>query len=308
MGINFDAGLGILLYHCTFKEDVEIHFTVNQIHPLKFLFCELGELTHQFENDHDFHKMDRLENIIVASCDKNGHIIRFKGGIETKINSLEIIRDRFSEVMDCEIKSLGKNLEALFKDKKAERVFYHHGHYSLVMADLFAALTDQFQNIFMEHVFLEGTAYRMLFLQLQQYIDDLREPENKSVLRKAEIKRVQAAAEIINNEILDYTTVPALAAQVGLNTNKLQNGFREMFDTTVNDYVQERRLDVARELIKNSDLNISEIVYRIGFSSKSYFSKVFRERYGLSPSIYRRQRKKTTPSANISEAPNKRGE
>tara|TARA_R100000501_G_scaffold14536_3_gene26245 strand:+ start:16976 stop:17368 length:393 start_codon:yes stop_codon:yes gene_type:complete len=38
-GINFDGGFGILIYDCTFKEDIEFHFVVNDIHPLKFLYC-----------------------------------------------------------------------------------------------------------------------------------------------------------------------------------------------------------------------------------------------------------------------------
>lgn len=36
-GINFDGGLGIIQYNCTFKEDTEIQFIVNSVHPLKFI-------------------------------------------------------------------------------------------------------------------------------------------------------------------------------------------------------------------------------------------------------------------------------
>ena len=50
-GINFTNGMGILLYDCIFLEDVEIQFIVNDIHPLKFLFCSEGTLYHRFEND-----------------------------------------------------------------------------------------------------------------------------------------------------------------------------------------------------------------------------------------------------------------
>lgn len=293
-GIDFDGGLGILLYHCTFHEDVEIRFTVNEVHPLKFLFCEMGQLSHQFENSDEIHSMERLENIIVASADINGHVIRFTAKTETKINSLEINRQHFVGPMNCELRTLEKTLQALFRDVKAKRVFYHKGHYSLAMADLFAKLHRNFINHFMEYVFLKSTAYKMLFLSIHQFFDDLRDPEKKSILRTAELKCVRQAAELINNEILDFTTIPALAFQVGLNANKLQNGFKEIFHQTVNEYVQERRLDVAKGLIKNSDLSISEIVDRIGFSSKSYFSKLFRQRYGTTPSAYRKNRREPT--------------
>ena len=37
-GINFGKGLGVIEYNCTFFEDLKIHFSVSQIHPLKFIF------------------------------------------------------------------------------------------------------------------------------------------------------------------------------------------------------------------------------------------------------------------------------
>ena len=39
--------------------------------------------------------------------------------------------------------------------------------------------------------------------------------------------------------------------------------------------------------MNDSDLNISEIVYTIGFSSRSYFSKIFKEKYNISPNEYK---------------------
>jgi len=47
-GINFKEGLGLLIYNCKFHEDLEIHFIVNEVHPLKFLFCEEGGFSHHF--------------------------------------------------------------------------------------------------------------------------------------------------------------------------------------------------------------------------------------------------------------------
>ena len=40
-GINFGKGLGVIEYNCSFKEDLQIHFSLSQVHPLKFIFCSL---------------------------------------------------------------------------------------------------------------------------------------------------------------------------------------------------------------------------------------------------------------------------
>ncbi|WP_026449496.1 helix-turn-helix domain-containing protein [Aequorivita capsosiphonis] len=286
-GIDFKDGLSLLQYDCTFREDMEIQFIIDQVHPLKFIFCEEGNLTHRFENEIKEHHMLLLENIIVASSQNNGHILQFKGGLKTIINSLEINRAAFENTVDCELHSLKNGLETLFRDVHAKEEFYHHGNYCIKMADLFIEINGFPKEDFLRRIFFEGSAFKVLTLQILQYQDDLATYENKTVLRKFELKLIREASAIIDNEILDFKTVQELANQVGINANKLQNGFKELYDTTVNNYVHNRRLDLASNLLKNSEHSISEIVYIVGLSSKSYFSKIFKDKYGLSPSTVR---------------------
>ena len=289
-GVDFPNGMGIILYNCIFKNDIEIHFIKNKTHPLKFVFCEKGNLIHRFENEVEEHFIDSLQSVIVSSCIENGHILRFKGGLHTKINSLEINREIFLKNMDCEVKSLESDLENLFWDVKAKNTFYYHGNYSLRMADLFMEMEEEEEEVFMQKILLESTAFRMLILEILQYKDDMAKPENRSMLQKLEINSVKEAAHIIHNEILSFKTIPELAKKVGLSVHKLQNGFKELYGKSVNGYVADRRLGMAAELLKNSGLTISEIVYMVGLSSKSYFSKIFKDKYGLSPSESRKKR------------------
>ena len=65
-----------------------------------------------------------------------------------------------------------------------------------------------------------------------------------------------------------------------------------MHQTTVNGYIQHRRMLHAKTLLNDTDFNISEIVEKLGLSSKSYFSKIFKETYGISPSEFRQNNKK----------------
>lgn len=290
-GINFKDGLGIIIYNCTFNFDLEIRFIVNEVHPLKFLFCEAGHLTHYFENDEVEHKIDLLENIIIASSAHNGHIINFKAAQKTIINSLEVNRELFAEKKSCEINQLDEHLQLLFNDVKATQSFYHHGSYSVRMADLFNEINGFAEKSFVRNLFLEGSAFKILSLQLIQYSDDIAPKGDSLVLRKMEMMLVQEASSIINSEILNFKSVQDLSNKVGINVNKLQNGFKVLYQTTVNGYVQDRRLDLANNFLKNSEYTISEIVDLIGLSSKSYFSKLFKEKYGHSPSAVRKNNK-----------------
>lgn len=287
-GVNFNEGLGLLLYDCTFNEDLEIKFIVNEVHPLKFLFCENGSLSHRFENEKNVHTIEQFQNAIVASREEHGHIIQFKANKRTCINSLEIDREKFQPHMHCELKNLGTSLESLFRDVRATKVFYKNGDYCLKLADLFQEISDYPQANFVRKLFLHSIAFKILTLQILQYQDDQYKTSNQTVLRKFEVKLIREASTIINNDILDFTSVNQLAVTVGLNTNKLQAGFKSLYDTTVNSYVQKRRLDLAKNLLIDSEKTISEIVYMVGLSSKSYFSKIFKDKYQLSPSTIRK--------------------
>lgn len=286
-GINFNEGIGVLMYDCMFYEDFEIQFIIDEVHPLKFLFCEKGSFRHSFEESHSDHSVEELQNIIVASDRNKGHIIKFKGHVHVIINSLEIDRHKFQHSMACEIDGLNPILENLFLDIRGDNLFYYHGSYSLKMANAFSQIAAFERKEFERNLFLHGHAYNMLSIQILEYQDAQSSEDNRSILLKREINLVQKAARMIDEDILNFDTVQNLSQMVGLNQNKLQNGFRELFGNTVNGYVQDKRLTVASSLIKNTEHSFSEIAYMVGISSKSYFSKIFKERYGITPSKIR---------------------
>ncbi|EAC9531764.1 AraC family transcriptional regulator, partial [Listeria monocytogenes] len=54
------------------------------------------------------------------------------------------------------------------------------------------------------------------------------------------------------------------------------------------EYVKKTRLDKAKELLTQSDLNLSEISEAVGYSDISYFSRIFKKECQVTPSKYRR--------------------
>ncbi|MDN3723739.1 AraC family transcriptional regulator [Aequorivita sp. SDUM287046] len=290
-GINFEGGLGLIQYDCLFKEDLEIHFIVNNVHPLKFLYTAEGILFHRFENQANLQPIEQYQNAIVASSNQNGHVLFFKANQKITVNSLEIEREKFQSKMACDINSLDDELEQLFKDIKAKKAFYYNGNYSLAIADILTAMHEFISENFTRKLFLEGMAYQILTQQILQYQDDKKDEGNRTLLRSSELKQINYISGLIESNISDIPTVENLARESGLNVNKLQEGFKKLYGTTVNNYVQKVRLDAAYSLLTKTDLSISEIVIAIGLSSKSYFSKIFREKYGISPSDFRKKQR-----------------
>lgn len=65
-----------------------------------------------------------------------------------------------------------------------------------------------------------------------------------------------------------------------------------LLGTTPNDYVKRLRMQTALELLKDDTLTIAEVAYKVGISDAHYFSKMFKASFGISPTQFRRGKKK----------------
>lgn len=287
-GIDFDGGLGIIQYDCSFHQDVEFRFTVNEVHPLKFLYCLEGALKHRFENSEQIHTIIQYQAAVVASDLVNGHILRFSTETRTVINSLEITRKVFQQKVKCNLVTMDNTLQNLFNDIEAKKTFYHDGFYSLKLADVFREMQSFEGKDFLRQLFLEGKAYQMLTMQILEYEDDVSDIENRSILRRSEVAQIEKVAKLIKHQLSELDTIDRLALEVGLNTNKLQEGFQDLYGLTVNRFIQNVRLERIKVLILNTDLSMSEIATKVGLASKSYLSKIFKAEYDTTPSEYRK--------------------
>ncbi|MCM4158326.1 helix-turn-helix transcriptional regulator [Antarcticibacterium flavum] len=299
-GKSFDSGVGIIEYFCTFKSNYDIVFSIRDTHPLKFIFCSEGIAHHTFEEDDDTHIINPYQNVIVSSSGENGHVLSFKAGEKTRVTSIEIDRERFSKRNNHHYEGLEPVLKELFKDSVAEKKFYYHGNYSLKAADIVEDIVNKEFSGFLRSIFLEGKILDMLVLQINQYQDD-QSDENPQILRKSDAEKVKHAQELIQKNLATNYSVEVLAREVGTNINKLQEGFKTMYGLTVNKYMQQIKLDKAKELLTTSEHNISEIVNLIGLNNRSYFSKVFKEKYGVSPNYFLSARKENSSGSRDDE-------
>lgn len=285
-GTSFSSGVGVIEYSCTFFEDMEIHFLLNRTHPLKFIFCSEGKVDHALEENQNVHTIETYQNVIVSSSGFNGHILFFKANETANVVSLEIIRDLFKTRGNHHYVGLEPELRELFEDSVAETPFFYQGNYSIQAADIVEEITKKEHSGFLRSIFLEGKAYEMLAKQITQYQDDKHGDKTSVILRRSDVEKVKKAVAIIHDNLNQNLSVDYLAKEVGTNVNKLQEGFKYMFNLTVNKYMQQVKLEAAKKLLSHSEHNISQIVSMIGLNNRSYFSKIFKEKYGVSPKYF----------------------
>ncbi|WP_255557664.1 hybrid sensor histidine kinase/response regulator transcription factor [Flavobacterium taihuense] len=78
-------------------------------------------------------------------------------------------------------------------------------------------------------------------------------------------------------------SVEILASKVFLSRSQLYRKIKTLTGVSVNEFIRNVRLEKAKELIALGNNNINEISYKVGFTSPSYFTKCFKEKYGHLP-------------------------
>lgn len=135
---------------------------------------------------------------------------------------------------------------------------------------------------------------RLLRLQLSQLITSRQLLFNKyfSVISDVEnIKTTSLDKEFVN-KVLNYIdknianpdlSVESMATEFNLSRSQFYRKIKALTNQTANEFLRNIRLQKAKQLIENGNTNISDVCYKIGFSSPSYFTKCFKSYFGHLP-------------------------
>lgn len=93
-------------------------------------------------------------------------------------------------------------------------------------------------------------------------------------------------AYIDENVLNDNITVENLAAHLLMSRTNVYRKIKALTGYTATEFIRLTRLKMAVKLLETGKYNVSEIAYKVGFTSPSYFAKCFRDQYGKSPSEF----------------------
>lgn len=102
------------------------------------------------------------------------------------------------------------------------------------------------------------------------------------------IEAIAHVRRFIHFHFAEPLSVAQLARQAQMSPRRFAAAFRALCGVPPMEYVRQIRLERAAELLREGRLSVSEIAAQTGFSSVHYFSRLFRQRHGLSPLVYRR--------------------
>ncbi|TLP70620.1 helix-turn-helix transcriptional regulator [Maribacter sp. ACAM166] len=284
--ISFSHGVGLMDVDIRLKKEVRFALNQSLVQPLEIVFNRETTILHEFEGQEKQKEINHLESAIFSCNGKYGNVLTMKANESICFFNLEINRKLFEEKIESFLPEMNEDIESLFRDVNGINLFFHKGHYSLDIAQCIEEINESEDTGFTKSVFVEGKCYEILAHHLRQYVNDSSPDEKRTILRQSTVVKIEEAAGIIDGNLEQAPSILNLSKKVGLNQNTLQNGFQTLFRLSVKEYTQNKRMEMARHLMETTSLNITEITYRIGINSRSYFSKLFKQRYAMTPKQY----------------------
>lgn len=118
-------------------------------------------------------------------------------------------------------------------------------------------------------------------------------PVNTKPIGNNNLTSLKEMLAYIHNQYEGKLTLEDIAKAGNMSESSCNTVFREYLHQTPMEYVINYRLNISMDLLKSTNLTITDICHSVGFSGASYFSETFRKHIGCSPSVYRKQTEPT---------------
>ncbi|ABR49927.1 helix-turn-helix- domain containing protein, AraC type [Alkaliphilus metalliredigens QYMF] len=139
---------------------------------------------------------------------------------------------------------------------------------------------------YVKKIYLEGKVLELIAVFMDEIIFENGRLHSSISLSASDINALHKARRILDENIVTPPTIGKLARLICLNEYKLKTGFKEFFGMPIHAYVIDKRLEMARFLMENKKLRVTETAILIGYSDASHFAEKFRRKYGVNPSEF----------------------
>ncbi|MEN8188437.1 MAG: AraC family transcriptional regulator [Thermodesulfobacteriota bacterium] len=165
---------------------------------------------------------------------------------------------------------------------------------SIFKIDISPLLQSSVQSALPYFLFDSSHTDKLIGLKMQEVLLNITEADESgaflSFLTHLNSERRRNLHQLIDEYYREPLTIEEFAALSGRSLSSFKRDFKKSFKNSPKRWINNRRLETARTLLINSEKNISEICFEVGFGNISYFSQLFKKKFGLSPSLLTKSR------------------
>ena len=129
-----------------------------------------------------------------------------------------------------------------------------------------------------------------LRIKLQQYYQrGIMDPGQQTSKFPIEDEFIQSIRRLVEEDLTQDLRIPRLAEQLNMNRVQLFRKVKALTNKSPSQLIRQIRLEHAKKLLLDPELNVADVAYKVGFSDPAFFSRSFREAFGVSPSEFREE-------------------
>ncbi len=147
---------------------------------------------------------------------------------------------------------------------------------------ILSQLRNKQTNDLLRPIYIKGKVYELLSYYFSQSSE--KETENCPYISNEETaSKIKLAKQLIITNMNNPPSLADLAKEVGLNIKKLKTAFKEIYGVPVFTFLLNHKMELAKTLLQEQQLNVNEIASHLGYSASSHFIAAFKRKYGITP-------------------------
>ncbi|WP_299130648.1 AraC family transcriptional regulator [uncultured Winogradskyella sp.] len=280
--------------------DIEIPISSTKIDTIQFMYMHEGNVEYSKKDNSLKGTVNKLQTAIIANKAPCISQLKLKKNTRTVFSIISLRKKVYTSLFDKNDDEFSITALKFINDlNKRDRTFIP-GDYDLRIAEHFKNYYEQIKdNQNVKYLSAEGSIYHMLANHFRVALNLTEANKIDTKLTFNELKRISDLSDRIKSTPEIQYSINMLSRETSLSPAKLQDGFKLLFNRTVSDFIRHVRLQKAEHLMHTTDFNVSEIVYSIGFTSRSYFCKIFKLEFGCSPKAYKNRIKQLSKTESL---------
>ncbi|MTI33270.1 helix-turn-helix transcriptional regulator [Xanthovirga aplysinae] len=162
------------------------------------------------------------------------------------------------------------------------------GFLPLTIHSLIEEIWDNKDKGLMRTMKLKANAYQLVTEVLKNALVLIHERPSEKYLSNEDIDKLHDARNYINKHFGNPLTLKELSRKVCLNEFKLKKGFKAFFNTTVHNYLINKRMEFSKDLLRKKKVTVEQVAMEAGYKCTSKFIETFKKHNGVTPGHYRR--------------------
>lgn len=170
-------------------------------------------------------------------------------------------------------------------EENINKKYYKDHIITPAMAVVLSQILQHQPNALMSRLYLKGKVYELLSLYFNPTeATDI--AECPFLVDEENVRKIRNAKQIMLDRMTQPPSLQELSDEIGLSLKKLKEGFKQLYGSTVYQFVLDYKMDYARQLLGSGSHNVNEVALQLGYSNSSHFIEAFKKKFGTTPKKY----------------------